>query len=409
MTCKTIKTKKTESKIYNILLIVDDYLPKSTKVAAKMMHELALEFRIKGHQVSVLTPQPSLKNKKEISNIDGVKVIYFRSGPLKNTPFIKRAINEYLLSQRAIKNLSWDRDVPNVDIIVYYSPSIFWSYLVHFLKKKYNARSYLILRDIFPKWAIDSGIISAKSPITRFFKYYEKKNYFVADKIGVMSPKNLELFKKEIYLSNNVEVLYNWIKIKEFNVKIDPKIKINLGDKTIFFYGGTIGHAQDIQNLIDLAYYLQDVKDCHFLFMGNGDEENIVIQAAEKNENITYLPSVSQEDYQQYLNAADVCLFSLNKLHKTHNFPGKILNYMNASKPILGLVNDGNDIISMFNSKNAGFIFGHENKDEFLKSGRKLVENQSLRNNLGKAGNKLLKNYFSVENTANQILNTTYT
>ena len=32
----------------NLLLIVDDYLPHSIKVAAKMMHELAIEFKNRG-------------------------------------------------------------------------------------------------------------------------------------------------------------------------------------------------------------------------------------------------------------------------------------------------------------------------------------------------------------------------
>ena len=37
-----------------LLLIIDDYLPDSTKVGAKMMHELALELKNNGHEVSVL-------------------------------------------------------------------------------------------------------------------------------------------------------------------------------------------------------------------------------------------------------------------------------------------------------------------------------------------------------------------
>jgi hypothetical protein len=43
----------------NLLLVVDDYLPDSIKVAAKMMHELALEFKTSGHKVTVITPKPN--------------------------------------------------------------------------------------------------------------------------------------------------------------------------------------------------------------------------------------------------------------------------------------------------------------------------------------------------------------
>ena len=42
-----------------LLIISDDYLPSSTRVHAKMLHELALEFKAKGHDVVVLTPGTS--------------------------------------------------------------------------------------------------------------------------------------------------------------------------------------------------------------------------------------------------------------------------------------------------------------------------------------------------------------
>ena len=57
-----------------ICLIVDDYMPNSIKVAAKMMHELACEFISKGHEVTVLTPDPTIELVLDIINLDGVKV-----------------------------------------------------------------------------------------------------------------------------------------------------------------------------------------------------------------------------------------------------------------------------------------------------------------------------------------------
>ena len=39
-----------------ICLIVDDYMPDTIKVAAKMMHELAIELNKQGHEITVLTP-----------------------------------------------------------------------------------------------------------------------------------------------------------------------------------------------------------------------------------------------------------------------------------------------------------------------------------------------------------------
>jgi len=84
-----------------ICIIIDDYLPASIKVAAKMMHELAIMFVSLGHTVTVVTPSPDLNSGYEISELDGVTICRFRSGEIKNVSKIKRAINETLLSYRA--------------------------------------------------------------------------------------------------------------------------------------------------------------------------------------------------------------------------------------------------------------------------------------------------------------------
>ena len=46
-----------------ICLIIDDYLPESIKVGAKMMHELACELKVQGHEVTVVTPSIETKSQ----------------------------------------------------------------------------------------------------------------------------------------------------------------------------------------------------------------------------------------------------------------------------------------------------------------------------------------------------------
>ncbi|MFS1583995.1 MAG: hypothetical protein ACL7AY_15395 [Candidatus Arsenophonus phytopathogenicus] len=43
----------TDIKEKSIILLVDDYIPYSTKIAAKMMHELACELVQRGYKVTV--------------------------------------------------------------------------------------------------------------------------------------------------------------------------------------------------------------------------------------------------------------------------------------------------------------------------------------------------------------------
>jgi len=189
----------------NICMVVDDYLPHSIKVGAKMMHELAVEFTKRGHNVTVFTPN----NNTFMVNLDGVKVCYFRSGEVKNTSKIKRAINETLLSHMAWKAYKNYFKQNHHDLIIYYSPSIFFGNLVLRLKKLWNVPSYLILRDFFPQWVIDNGMIKDGSLIEKYFRYFEKINYDAADTIAIQSPKNLEWFQN-LYPNKSLDLIYNW-------------------------------------------------------------------------------------------------------------------------------------------------------------------------------------------------------
>ena len=155
-----------------LLLIIDDYLPYSKKVAAKMMHELALDLKKNNHFVTVLNPNYRISKKNKIEVIDGIEVVYFKCGKIKNISKFKRAINESLLSFYFYFNtLSFFKN-KSYDGIIYFSPSIFFGPIVSVLKRRWNCKTYLILRDIFPQWIIDNGLIKKDSLIHKYFNFF---------------------------------------------------------------------------------------------------------------------------------------------------------------------------------------------------------------------------------------------
>ena len=291
------------------------------------------------------------------------------------------------------------------DYIVYYSPSIFFGPLIKYLKNLWKVRSYLILRDIFPQWAVDIGVLREKSVITSFFKFFEKINYSSADYIGMMSPKNVEWFKNN-FKKNNVETLYNWTVYDNITTTpTDYKKKIGIEDKVVFFYGGNIGHAQDIGNLIRLIIKLKSNTMAHFVFVGNGDEVELVLDMKKKHQltNLTYLRSVDQNTYSQMLVSFDVGLFSLHRDHQTHNFPGKLIGYMKHSKPILGSCNIGNDLQEIINFNKVGNIYINGDDDKLYKACLSMIDSESKRISMGVNANKLLKEKFSVSKACDEI------
>ena len=389
-----------------ICLIVDDYMPNSIKIAAKMMHELAIELNKQGHEITVLTPCNTISKSIDIINLDNINVYRFKVGAIKNVAKVKRAINETLLSYNAWKSCKNLLINDKHDLIIYYSPTIFFGPLIAKLKKLWNVPSYLILRDIFPQWTIDNGILKENSIITKYFEFFETINYKHADKIGLMSQKNLEWFNKKYNLNNKTELLYNWASNTPLTTKINKYKKLyNLENKIVYFYGGNMGHAQDMMNIVRLAQNMKNHPDAHFVLVGAGDEveliENKIIEDDIKN--ITLLPSVNQEEFKEMLSEFDIGLFTLNYNHQTHTFPGKLLGYMCESKPILGSVNPNNDLKDVIESANAGYI-SITGQDELLYENALMLLDEKTRIDIGENANNLLDRLFTVKSIAKQIL-----
>jgi glycosyltransferase involved in cell wall biosynthesis len=395
-------------KSLKIAIFVDDYLPNSTKVAAKMLSELANQYLASGHVVTVFVPDSKIQSSRNETIINGVNVVSFKNGEVKHPNKIKRAINELFLSVNAWLKLRSYFKSNHHDLIVYYSPTIFFGPIVSYLKNLWNCDSYLILRDIFPSWAVEQGHIKKNSLIHSFFTYFEIKNYQAASVIGLQSNKNKELFDFRFHNQFKTECLYNWAE------NVIPEIpngffrdQYNLKDKTIFFYGGNIGSAQDMLNLIRLATNMQKNKNAFFVFLGDGDEVDVIKNEVFrlKLDNTLVLPSVTQREYLNILSECDVGMFSLSKKHSNHNFPGKILSYIQQRKPILGSVNKGNDIINLFEVYNAGYILENGNDEQLFEAAELLLESIN-REILVNNAIKIIENEFSVKSAATKIKTT---
>jgi glycosyltransferase involved in cell wall biosynthesis len=389
-----------------IAIFVDDYLPNSTKVAAKMLSELANQYLASGHVVTVFVPDSKIQEPYYEVITNGVNVVSFKNGEVKHPNKIKRAINELFLSVNAWLKLRSYFKSNHHDLIVYYSPTIFFGPIVSYLKNLWNCESYLILRDIFPSWAVEQGHLKKGSLIHRFFSYFEIKNYDAATTIGLQSVKNKEIFDKRFNGGYKTECLYNWAEVTPLvTTQSNIRDKYNLHNKVLYFYGGSMGTAQDMMNLVRLAKAMKIYSDAYFLFVGSGDEVDLIKRnVADLGLNNTLiLPPVDQTEFINILSECDVGMFSLSKNHTSHNFPGKILAYMQQNKAVLGSVNIGNDIIELFDKYHAGYIMVNGDDDALFDNAVALL-NEKGRNQLANNAKNILANEFSVVNAASNIL-----
>lgn len=389
-----------------ILVLVDCYLP-CPKSSAKLVHDLGIEMLRQGHEVAIAAPDDALDSPCSVSTEEGLEIVRVRTGQIKGASRILRAYHEFRLSKVMWRGARHYFEARQFDLIVFYSPTIFFSGLVKRLKGLWDCPAYMILRDIFPQWSIDAGVLR-EGLVSRAFRFCEQLQYRVADVVGVQSPANLEYFDHLPRLwGPEVEVLYNWTALSEPAIpRTNYRTQWGLEDKIVFFYGGNLGVAQDMNNMLRLAGHLSDEPRAHFLLVGEGSEFARLQRtiAAQRLANVSLYPSVGQAAYLGMLAEFDVGLISLDRSLRTQNFPGKMLGYMYHSLPILASLNPGNDLGTLLEQEKAGLVCVNGDDQRLAAHARELVESAVLRAELGRNGRRLLESTFSAERAATQIL-----
>lgn len=365
------------------ILIIGDTFPPMKTSGAVMLKDLADEFIAQGDTVSVITPSES-QDDLSIENVQGrLNLFRVKAFKTKDVSYVQRLFGEfanpYLMWSRLKECTSFIND--SVDLVVWYSPSIFWGPLVSRIKKRWGCPSYLILRDIFPDWAIHLGLISKFNPISYLLKIVSGFQYRQANIIGVQSPNNRRyLVKNYPALASKVRVLWNWARKQDSQEKCSIRIaETSLAGKSIFVYTGNIGVAQGVEIFMRIIKAFRNRDNIGFLFIGRGREMMQLQQKVADNrlENILFFPEIPFGQINDLYVQCCAGVIALDGRHQSHNIPGKFISYMHAGLPVFGIVNPGNDLIEIVNNSKLGFIGDSTNFDELPVAAEKFT-NQLL-------------------------------
>ena len=388
-------------------LIADTYPPLSTSGAIQI-RDLAEEFVKQGHEITVFTPLQNLEARYSIELINGVKIVRFKLGGLRNSSYLHRTKNEFLMPFRMKKTIKKLKiDCSCFDHVLWYSPSIFFGPLVKYIKRQSHCPSYLIIRDIFPDWALDMQLIR-DGLVYRFLKLIANYQYFLADTIAVQSAGNLSFFYHQINSKRNtkVVVLQNWL-----SKQIEEKCPINLDQtilsgRTIFVYSGNMGIAQNVDVLLNLAKFLHDNETTGFVFVGRGSESSRLKEQAESLnlENVLFFDEIKSSQMSDLYKQCSVGLVALDTKHSTHNIPGKFVSYMQHELPVLASINRNNDLVDLILHADVGRVATEPDLEILAELAYVLLEKIKKNHTMKNRCRKLFLDNYTSSHAVNTIL-----
>lgn len=375
-----------------------------------MYGDLVVEFA-KEHNVYVMAP--SKKGVSYVEKSGRVSIFWVKTLQQINVGFVKKAIANFLLPYQFRSCIK--KELPQkIDLIISPTPPITFSGIINHLRKIYQAKFFLVLRDIFPQNSVDLGIIKEGSLIYSYYRKKESLLYKISDCIGCMSPGNIDyILKHNCIQKSKLVLLPNWLEVRDDdsnqNSNGDEVVKkYNLVGKKIAIFGGNLGIAQQPDNIIDLAKLHKDKKDLVFVIIGKGLLKNKISDRIEKEhiENVKLLDYIPRQEYDKLIRHCSIGLVSLNKKFTIPNIPSRTLGYWKAKLPIFAIVDENTDYgINILEKHHGGVWCTVGDVSAYIEKFNRLYNESEEARRMGEDGYDALREYYNVKVALNTILN----
>ncbi|WP_203363369.1 glycosyltransferase family 4 protein [Bacillus sp. REN10] len=372
--------------------------------------DLIRELAYRGIHMHVVTPREKRKNlPTELVKEGYISLLKVKTGNITKTNMIEKGLSTLSIERQYLQAIQ--QHFPNVhfDLILYSTPPITFEKVVRYFKEHHQSKTYLMLKDIFPQNAVDIGLMRTGSMMWKYFRNKEKKLYELSDQIGCMSQANVDYIARHNNIDKNqLEIFPNCIYPIDKIVKTDTchhlleKYKIPK-NTTLFIYGGNLGKPQGIDFLLEVAAHFDAG---HLLIVGSGTEYERVRSTLQvlNNKNVTLLPYLPKEEYDQLLQIADVGLIFLDRRFTIPNFPSRLLSYMEYSIPILAATDCQTDIKDVLRESDSGFWCESGDLESFMMYAARLSINKRLREDMGDNGRRYLEKHYDVRKAADILL-----
>ena len=321
----------------------------------------------------------------ELTYESGIHVLRVRTGNITKARTLEKGIATIMLERQFKRAIQ--KYFANVvfDLALYTTPPITFVGAVKYVKERDGAKTYLMLKDIFPQNAVDLGMIKTtglQGLLYRRFRRQEKELYRISDHIGCMSPANCQyvLRNNPELLLEKVELCPNITVVQDVSVDDATRraIRAKYGvpqDAKVFVYGGNLGKPQDVPFIIECMRRQRESR-AFFLIVGSGTEFARLERFANEDAptNFKLLSHLPKDDYETLVAACDVGLIFLDHRFTIPNFPSRLLSYMKAKTPVFAVVDRNTDVGTTVLEGGFGWTCHSDDPDAFATLVRQIVE-----------------------------------
>lgn len=339
-----------------VLILGLNYLPESTSIGPYTA-DLAEYLQASGHQVQVVTGFPMAPQwrvwdgyrgelfRREIVN--GVSV-------LRSYLFVprepRRPLNRVLFDTSfSLSSLISAIGAGPCDLVVAISPPLQLGVTGWLISKFKGAPLFFHIQDLVPDAAVATGALTEESTSVRVARTMERFIYRQASGIGVICDGFKRNLEAKGVSPSKIALLPNYIDVEFMRpFSADGEFRLRNGiapEDFLVMYSGSVAPKQGLETLVDAAALLQAEPGVKIVIVGEGPSLADLKRKAREHclPNLSFLPLQPRETLPLQLRSANALVITQKRAVKDIVFPGKLLYYMAAGRPILAAVSSDSE------------------------------------------------------------------
>lgn len=333
------------------------YFYPDTPPYAKMLHDISGWLAEEGHDVTVLTAQPSYKPEAAIGRqpwreqIAGFSVIRLPLLPERGAGIVRVVNSAMFLSFSALYLLFARR----FDLIwTATMPPVVQGMLLSLVARLRGAGFLYHMQDIYPEIGMANDVIKP-GVLSSWMKRLDTATIRRSQAVVVLSEDMKGALRDRGLSDDNVSVINNY-SLVDADTHPERKATAN-GSVKRFVFAGNIGRFQHLKALVEAFGRIgPDVATLELLGDGRLKRELQTLVTSKGYDNVRFHGHVDPEAAFEFISDCDVAVVSLQPGLFRFAYPSKVLTYLAAGVPIFALVEEESELAKTIRDRHVGQV-----------------------------------------------------
>lgn len=350
------------------------------------------------HHMSGVTDKRLQKKLFYSYTVEGIKVVKIYSYPDYRKSRLSRIL--YYTIYPLLATVAAFRE-KKPDLIITSTPPVFLlisGYIVSRLKRK---KFIVEVRDAWLEFALARNLVPRVliEPLKRFQSFMLRQaDYIISVTPGIkkMVDEYTGNPSKNLLVMNGYEEDVNMLSEGSEKEAVELAGKYGLDGKFVAVYTGTLGMARDHHIFGRTANYLRNYKDIVFLFIGEGEKKQELMEYCNKNRltNSVFLPLQPRTMMPVFMRISDVGINSIRKNDALESsLSNKVFDYLGNGLPVVW-AGDG-DTSEFLEKSGGGLVVKPESEKEMAEAILRLYHDPDLKYRMAQKGRDYVMGNFT--------------